>query len=289
MLNSEFYITGYEKAGWQIEGWIRRSLETVMGDKKKWFDEFIQSEEIKEYFQQLLNEQTKTLLDQISCRQDKYNREETAELEKKYNQELSRRIQLEEECVRLQGLLEKESEKAALTDKELRNVRQKYSQLQSDYDSVKEKKDNIGKHFAVYEAKYKSIDEAYSRYERLSEDAKGRLRNVFNTDSIYGFLTASADWRNVEGLWNFAKRRIVEKEMTDTEELVSIFEFMLQAYNMQEKEKYGLLMPDIGDKFDSDSHTIIGIKTDGFVSKVRLPGIIKLGSQRVIQKALIEI
>ncbi len=260
-----------------------------MGDKKKWFYEFMQSEEIKEYFRQLLNEQTEMLLDQIRCKQDKYDREEAAELEKKYNHELNRRIQCEEECGRLQGLLEKESEKAALLDKELINVRQKYNQLQLDYDSIKEEKDSIEKSFAVYEAKYKSIDEAYIRYERLSEDVKGRLGNVFKTDSIYGFLTASVDWRNVEGLWNFAKRRIVEKEMTDTEELIYIFEFMLQAYNRLGNEKYGLLMPDIGDKFDSDRHTIMGIKTDGFVSKVRLPGIVKLGSQRVVQKALIEI
>ena len=228
-------------------------------------------------------------------------REKFEELERKYkgecNQERDRGARLEEECKglkkeceKLQNLLKEEREKVVLTNNALRNVQQKYDQMEEDFDRARAERDSIGKSLASYEARYKSIDEAYNKYEKLSKDARGRLRNVFKTDSIYGFLVACTDWRNVEGLWNFARRHIVEKETTDTEELISIFEFMLQSYNLQGcDKKYELLVPAIGDKFDSDRHTIIGIRTDGFVSKVRLPGIVDLGSARVMQKALIEI
>ncbi len=287
-----------------------------MGDKdeKRWFGESLQAEELKEYFKQLRGMQTELkeyfkqlrdmqtrLSDQIICRQDEYGREKFEELERKYkgecNQERDRGARLEEECKglkkeceKLQNLLKEEREKVVLTNNALRNVQQKYDQMEEDFDRARAERDSIGKSLASYEARYKSIDEAYNKYEKLSKDARGRLRNVFKTDSIYGFLVACTDWRNVEGLWNFARRHIVEKETTDTEELISIFEFMLQSYNLQGcDKKYELLVPAIGDKFDSDRHTIIGIRTDGFVSKVRLPGIVELGSAMVMQKALIEI
>lgn len=261
-----------------------------MADKKKWFYELLQSEEVHEYFQEMLNVQTEILLKQIRCQQNVYDKVEVERLKREYDLEKNKRFELEEECRKLQDLLRIEGEKNKFLDEELKIAAEKYDKLQVFYDSTKAEKEDMEKTMAIYESRYRELDEIYSIYERLSQETKNRLRNVFKTESIYGFITACAEWRNVEGLWNFARRHVVEKEMTDTEELICIFEFMLQVYNHQESDKkYELLLPAIGDKFDSDRHTIMGIKTDGFVSRVRLPGIVELNSAKVIQKALIEI
>lgn len=261
-----------------------------MGDKKKWIDELLQSQEMHEYFQKMLDTQTQILLEQMCCQQNECDKEEVERIKWEYDREKKKRNGLEEECKKLQGILEEENDKRKSIEGELKTAIEENKKLQSLYECVREKKEDIEKKFSIYETRYRKIDEAYSTYVRLSQEAKNRLKNVFKTDSIYGFIAASVEWRNVEGLWNFAKRHIVEKETEDTEELIYLFEFILQSYNFQASEKkYELLVPAIGDKFDSDRHTIIGIKTDGFVSKVRLSGIIDRDSAKVIQKALIEV
>lgn len=261
-----------------------------MGDKKKWLDELLQSKELHEYFQKMLDEQIQILLERMADQQNKYGMEEVERLKEEYDQEKKKRIELEAEQKERQDALTKENEKRRAAEEDLKTVTEKIEQLQADFDKLKIEKEDIEKICSAYEKKYGKIDEAYNIYVRLSQEAKNRLKNVFKIDSIYGFIAASADWKNVEGLWNFAKRHIVEKETADTEEIISLFEFLLQAYNLQGSEKrYELLIPAIGDKFDSDRHTIVGIKTDGFVSKVRLSGIIDLDSAKVIQKALIEV
>ncbi len=286
-----------------------------MGDRKKLSYEFLKSEEIYGYFQELLDAQTKEILAQLNHQQNDYNNEKLMKVEEKCRQEMNKRVQIEKEKESLQVLLNRENERRLFMEKELEIERQKSEQLQLKCNRINEEMnsmeisqmkiveqyeervqqissamDNLQKLFQKYEGRYRSIDEAYDRYEEISPQIKNRLGNIFRTDSIYEFIVACSEWRNVEGVWHFIKRRIVEKELTDTDNLIFLFEFMIQAYNAQGNEKkYELITPNIGDRFDSDRHTIIGIKTDGFISEVRLSGIMSSDSGKVIQKALIEI
>lgn len=170
---------------------------------------------------------------------------------------------------------------------------EKLQKLTIDYEKEKEKNVKLVekcKNVEKYVTRYQDIDEAYEIYQTLSISMKERLKNVFKTDTVYGLIVACADWRNVEGLWEFAKRRIIEKEEVDGEKLVKLFEFLLQAYNLQSNDKkYRLLKPEIGDKFDSDIHSILGTKTDGYVKQVRISGIVDEMSGKIVRKALVEL
>ena len=54
-------------------------------------------------------------------------------------------------------------------------------------------------------------------------------------------------------------------------------------------EKYQAIRPDIGSKFDSDLHSIKGIRTDGVISNVLLVGIYDMGAKKVIFKAVVKV
>ena len=141
-----------------------------------------------------------------------------------------------------------------------------------------------------YESKFKDILNAYSLYYELSDEIKMRLKNIFGLNNIRCFIAATTEWNNVEGLWNFAKRRIVENEIDDAKGLVYLFRFLFQQY-IQNVNNNGLelITPSIGERYDSDKHTILGVKTDGVVSKVLIDGIYNKSDNKVVFRSLINV
>lgn len=286
-----------------------------MGDKKKFLNDLLTSETVSSFFQELLDKQTNSLITYIENIEEKKQNKELSSLREKYQNEMARNQQLEEKLkeieINVDDLEQKikmlEDENADL-EKKLDNKvqqaealeqknRQLEMQMREMFDNqnneiqwLKEKADQTDKKLRSYEEKYQDMEAAYGCYMELSQDAKNRLCNIFESSSIYGIVAACSDWRNIEGLWDFAKRRIIEKEKKDADSLVSLFEFLFYAYNLKGNErKYELIRPMLGEKFDSDEHMIIGILTDGFVADVKLPGIRDIKSKRVLQRACIEV
>lgn len=139
------------------------------------------------------------------------------------------------------------------------------------------------------QSNYKSIIEAYNAFSNLGTRTKERLRNIFVSDTLECFLSACFEWDNVEGIWNYVKREIIEKSDAEIDNLHTIFHFMFQGYNARYREaQYVLISPAIGSKHDSEEQVILGIKTDGIVSRVCLEGY-KRPNGKVICKALVEV
>lgn len=286
-----------------------------MGDKKKFLYDLLTSEVIGDYFQELFEKQTNSIISHMNETEMKQQNEELETLQRKYQETLVEKEKIKKRCGELEINLNKMKEKNKFLCNHNSNLETKLeSKHQEIQELMKEKekliaqiqevslhkdreiqkiKERLGQEeteLKSYEEKYRDMDIAYCRYNELSLDAKNRLRNIFESDSIYGIVAACYDWRNIEGIWAFVKRRIVEKEMSDVENLVFLFEFLFHAYNLKGTEqKYELIKPELGEKFDSDKHTIIGIQTDGIVSKVRLPGIRGMKSRKILQRALIEV
>ena len=134
-----------------------------------------------------------------------------------------------------------------------------------------------------------SIIEAYNAFSSLGTRTKERLRNIFVSDTLECFLSACFEWDNVEGIWNYVKREIIEKTDAEIDNLHTIFHFMFQGYNVRYREaQYVLISPAIGSKHVSGEQVILGIKTDGIVSRVCLEGY-KRPNGKVICKALVEV
>lgn len=136
---------------------------------------------------------------------------------------------------------------------------------------------------------FKSIIEAYDAFLSLGGQTKDRLRNIFVSDTLESFISACFDWDNVEGIWNYVKREVIEKSDVEMDNLHRIFRFMFQGYNARYREaQYVLISPVAGTKYNSEEQVILGIKTDGTISKVCLEGYRKPDG-KVICKALVEV
>ncbi|MDE7313352.1 MAG: hypothetical protein K2N87_17310 [Eubacterium sp.] len=172
-----------------------------------------------------------------------------------------------------------------------------WNQIQEQYQNVQKQLkvqqmqiEKLQNELTEYKEQYQAINQARKQYEGLSESIKDRIRNIFQNGSVYGITAACADWRNIEGLWEFTRRRIVEGEGEDVDQLVGLFYFLLDGYNARETTpKYERIQPQPGEKFDSDRHTILGIQTDGYVSGLKLPGIREVESKNILYKALITV
>ena len=141
-----------------------------------------------------------------------------------------------------------------------------------------------------YEVRYSNIDEAFSVYLSLTDVVKQRLKNIFKAENLYAFLAAISEWENIEGVWSFSKRRLIEDEYNDAEKLIFLFRFLFKAYSqLSDGCPYELISPAIGDKFDSDKHSIKGIKTDGQISEVLLDGIYDVASKKTMYKAVVNV
>lgn len=282
----------------------------------------LESDEVREYFESMLNNQTEQVKNYINDSKTQLTNDEIDQFkkqlvdEKNRVQDLERIVQdtkakldtVNSELEEKKDLLNKTQSELKITQFDLQKKDLKVSQLENEKTSIEEQsevqiteiKDKLNRmltaksecdeRLKILNEKYGDIDKAIENYHNLSAETQGRLHNIIKDDSVYSIIGASADWRNIEGIWEFAKRRVVEKEYEDAELLGEIFEFLLKAYNAQyRRSKYDLIKPAIGDKFDSDIHSIIGIQTDGFVRMIHLSGIINVENTKVVQKALIEV
>lgn len=165
-----------------------------------------------------------------------------------------------------------------------------WNQIQEQYQDAQKQIEKLQNELTEYKEQYQAINQARKQYEGLSESIKDRIRKIFQNGSVYGITAACADWRNIEGLWEFTRRRIVEGEGEDVDQLVGLFHFLLDGYNARETTpKYERIQPQPGEKFDSDRHAILGTQTDGYVSDLKLPGIREVESKNILCKALITV
>ncbi len=157
-------------------------------------------------------------------------------------------------------------------------------------EKILSEKDIIKEELQDYENKYQCINKAYEKYLGLNEIIKQRMSNIFIRDDIYSFISTVSDWNSIEGMWTFTKRRIIEEDIEGFDDLIDLFDDSFELYNQIDgNNQYELISPAIGDRFDSDKHSIKGTKTDGQIRDVLLKGIFDNVRGKVLFKAVVQI
>ena len=169
-------------------------------------------------------------------------------------------------------------EKTGLEQKE-QDLTQKLQREQSLVLDLKDKLDEL-KIFV----KAKNV---FDVFNGLSAETKKRLEGIFASNSFEGFISNGVQFDNISMVWEFIKRKIIEKDIVDTDGLLQIFKFFFELYNLGfQSPRYALLEPKVGDNFDRNSSSIIGTATTGVVTKVLMPGYKDLKTDEV-KKALV--
>lgn len=287
-----------------------------MGEKtKNVIVDMLKSDEMKAYFRELLNEQTSEIVSSIESTEKKKENEEILLLKKeieKYRQEHEEFKQKlsESELIRLNlesNLDGKETEINKLSaclrkiEEENAELKSNNEQLASDLLDEKAKiKDvkqtleteilSLSKKLEEYTSFFEDAYGLYTHYNSLPLSLKQRMSNIFVNDNVYSMISVVSNWNCIEGLWGFTKRRIIEDENDGLDELVCLFSKAFELYSVIDgNDRYGLISPCIGEKYDSDKHSIKGIKTDGVIEKVLLDGIYDSISKKTVFKAVVQV
>lgn len=287
-----------------------------MGEKNKdIIAGIIESEDVRKYFEKMLKKQTREIEEIISNADRERHTEELKTIKEELLKEEEKnavlsliikdaekrieqcRVQLEEkkkeldlarEHVRTLNLqLAEQNEKNALLEGRNKELEQS---LEDKIDTGKKQITEIQTQLSKYQERYGDIDHAFALYQSLSQEIKQRLSNLIGNEEVCCFIASVSNWTNIEEIWKFFKRRIIEDEVQDLNLLKELFESVFHLFCLVDgKGRYQLISPEVGEKYDSDRHSIKGIKTDGRVEKVLLAGIFDQISQKIIFKALISV
>lgn len=193
---------------------------------------------------------------------------------------------LEQEKNHLKKVLEETIERELSIKQQLEDLKEAINSAEQEKTSWKMKADQLQE---IIEP-YNDIIRAYECFISLSHETRVRISNIYVSENLKSFLAASMQWENIEGLWNYIKRNVIEGDYLDFDYLHRIFVYLFDIYTSQSVESnYKLINPLVGTRYDSDKHIIMGTKTDGFISKVLLEGIENTKTKRLIGKAIIEV
>lgn len=234
----------------------------------------------KEYVEKLLNEQTAEIIKAFNKVDKERQCNDIQKLKGQLSQAEEQYAQLE---TKVDSFQKQNEELAAALEEESSNARKKI-------DDLKQEKEKLISQIEEYENKYACIDKVYNCYIELPEKIKRRITNIFANGNLYSIIVAVSDWKGIEGIWGFTKRRIIEDENEGIAELISLFEAAFHMFTLIDgNKKYELISPKVGERYDSDRHSIKGIKTDGIIKEVLLSGIYDSVSNKTMLKAVVQI
>ena len=178
-----------------------------------------------------------------------------------------------------ENAIRKLNEKNEKLEKQILDVKKQNEIYLEEYDEINEKY-----------RKFNSIDSAFSLFQDLPESIKTRMENIFDDSNILRFVVKLKEWVCIEGLWGFIKRRIIEDEKESLDKLKKLFILVFDIYrDLNANNRYSLYEPSIGEKFDSDKHSIIGTKTDGYIDETLLNGIFDNVNNKCLFKAIVKV
>lgn len=277
--------------------------------------DFMKSDEMRDFFKEVLQEQTEEIVSAINSVDEKRIQGDIDELRnqvsrekqicsdiKQKNSELilqnkNLQLMLGEKIKEVENLSEQNSElEMKISTLELQNgqLNQLFENEKASTEQCRftweEEKRVMSDKLVSFEERFSTINTLYEQYNGLPISVKQRISNIFANDNVYSIIVAVSDWNSIEGLWGFIKRRIIEDEKEGLSELINVFTESFSLYSLIEGTgRYKLIIPNIGDRFDSDIHSIKGIKTDGVIEKVLLTGIYDFVSKKIVFKALVQI
>ena len=196
----------------------------------------------------------------------------------------------------IKGLQEKVSE----FEKKNENYEQRCGNLEKDKEDLERNQSNLENKLQMAKRqiehqenelqeldKFVQAKKLFDVFNSLSDSTKKRLEGIFASNSFEGFISNGVQFDNISVVWEFIKRKIIDKDTVDIDKLLQIFKFFFELYNLGfQLPRYVLLEPKVGDDFDRNSSANIGTATNGVVSEVLMPGYKDLKTE-VVKKAMV--
>ena len=128
----------------------------------------------------------------------------------------------------------------------------------------------------------------YKLYSSLNDESKNRLSQVFKTNNIENFVSCGVQTRNIEILWEIAKKTIISGNEADGKKITDILYFFIHINNLTyDRPMYYLIEKDENEEFDPHTHFSLGLQS-GKIKEVLLKGY-KDRTGKVIKKSIVNI
>ncbi|MCK8826591.1 hypothetical protein MWH25_02355 [Natroniella acetigena] len=137
--------------------------------------------------------------------------------------------------------------------------------------------------------RFKGVGDIYKVYLNLSSGNKSSLQGIFKGDSIEEFIYCGVQYDNLESLWEYIKREVIEDKNSEINKLDQIFTYFFAAHNrIYDSPLYKRQEVKVGESIDEDKH-IRGrdSKVIGEIKEVLFRGYINLKTDRVIKKSVV--
>ncbi|SOC09129.1 hypothetical protein SAMN05880501_105183 [Ureibacillus xyleni] len=141
------------------------------------------------------------------------------------------------------------------------------------------------------ESRFVGAEAAFSEFLQLTAPTRLALQGIFKGYSIDEFLYCGIQHENIEPLWEYIKREILEDRVSDIACLVGIFNFFFEAHNkVYDQPLFERLSVLVGDSFDEQEH-IRGTqsKVSGMISEVLFIGFRNKKTNKIIKKSIVRV
>ena len=141
-----------------------------------------------------------------------------------------------------------------------------------------------------YVHQFSDINQVIEIYRTFSQEIRDQLKGIFGLGEGCEVIVALSKWGNIQEVWNFAKRRIIESPDASDTTWNEFFKSCLKIFQKTNRDKkIDFINPEEESKYDSDYESSIGIKTDGIVEKILLVGAKDSVKQEIAFKALVKL
>ena len=141
-----------------------------------------------------------------------------------------------------------------------------------------------------YVHQFSDINQVLEIYRTFSQEIRDQLKGIFGLGEGCEVIVALSKWGNIQEVWNFAKRRIIESPDASDTTWNEFFKSCLKIFQKTNRDKkIDFINPEEESKYDSDYESSIGIKTDGIVEKILLVGAKDSVKQEIAFKALVKL
>lgn len=135
--------------------------------------------------------------------------------------------------------------------------------------------------------RFKIEEELFREYNSITGSLKEELEGVFKGDTIEEFICCGVQPKNIDSLWEIAKKSILEDEK-DWEKTVQIFKYFFDSFNKTYSlPLYVSLNTRLDNKFEEDFHLSKNIAS-GYIERVYLDGYSDR-NEKIIKKAIVSL
>ena len=181
-----------------------------------------------------------------------------------------------------------------IVSKEKNDVEQGYrtkiEDMEKELKSEIDKRKKIELSLDDYIHQFSDINQVLEIYRMFSQEIREQLKGIFGLGEGCEVIVALSKWGNIQEVWNFAKRRIIESPDASDTTWNEFFKSCLKIFQKTNRDKkIDFINPEEESKYDSDYESSIGIKTDGIVEKLLLVGVKDSMKQEIVFKALVKL